>query len=217
MRHRPLIIFDYDGTIVDSLPSIAHATRRTFAAHGLPEPTDRDVRRALFDGRGLEFYLQRLNPALDEAAVEAWIVEWRAVYAAEAHGLTRPFPGAAETLARLQAAGAALAVMSNKSEPALRASLERMGLDGRFEAVVGQMPGRPKKPDPFAFREIIAPALTSIDPSRLLMAGDSEADLLFGRAIGATTCFAAYGYGDPERCAPLADTVIAALDEIALP
>lgn len=208
MRLRPLIILDYDGTIVDSLPSITHATRRTFAAHGLPEPSEEDVRRALYDGRGLEFYLQRLNPALDEAGVDTWIQEWRAIYAAEAHGLTHPFPGAVQTLQRLQSSGATLAVMSNKNEPALRASIERVGLTGLFACIVGQLPDRPKKPDPFSYQKLIAPALPDHDPDSLLMVGDSEADLLFGRAIGARTCFAAYGYGDPKRCAGLADMTI---------
>lgn len=217
MRTRPLIILDYDGTIVDSLPSIAHATRRTFAAHGLPEPGDDEVQRALFDGRGLEFYLTRLNPALDATAIDAWIAQWRTIYAAEAHGLTRPYPGARETLERLRRGGAILAVMSNKNEPALRASLDRLELACYFDVVVGQLPDRPKKPAPHAFHEIIIPAAPDFDPARVLMVGDSEADLLFGRAIRAATCFAAYGYGDPERCPALADVTIARFTDIAAP
>lgn len=208
MRLRPLVILDYDGTIVDSLPSITHATRRTFAAHGLPEPGEEDVRRALHDGRGLEYYLQRLNPVLTASEIATWITDWRAVYAAEAHGLTRPFPGAVEALKRLKSSGAILAVMSNKNEPALRASLDRVGLMDYFSCVVGQLPDRPKKPDPFSYRELISPALPDHDPEGMLMVGDSEADLLFGRAIGARTCFAAYGYGDQKRCAGLADMTI---------
>jgi len=217
MRQRPLVILDYDGTIVDSLPSITHATRRTFAVRGLPEPSEDDVRRALHDGRGLEFYLRRLNPTLTEAETESWITEWRAIYAAEAHGLTSPFPGAVEALQRLREEGMILAVMSNKNEPALRASLERLGLCALFVCIVGQLPGRPKKPDPFAYRELIAPALPDHDPARMLMVGDSEADLLFGRAIGARTCFASYGYGDPAQCKGLADEVIGRLAQITPP
>ena len=80
MRQRPLVILDYDGTIVDSLPSITHATRRTFAVRGLPEPSEDDVRRALYDGRGLEFYLRRLNPALSEAVITSYSIHYTKLY-----------------------------------------------------------------------------------------------------------------------------------------
>ena len=205
----PLILLDFDGTIVDSLPSIVHATQRSFAERGLPVPESETVRLALHDGRGLEFYLSRLVPGLapDGPEMEDFITHWRGIYAREAHGLTRPFPGAREALESLRDKGAVLAVVSNKNEPALIEALARLGLDDLFAAVVGQIPERPKKPDPAPFVRAVAPLVQGFDPGRMLMVGDSEADLLFGRAIGARACFAAYGYGDPKICAALADTV----------
>ncbi|EPR41583.1 phosphoglycolate phosphatase [Desulfovibrio sp. X2] len=217
MKRRPLVMLDFDGTLVDSLPSITHATRRTFALHGLREPTREEVRTALLDGRGLEYYLMRLNPELPAEEVPAWIAEWRAVYAAEAHPLTRLFPGTRAALARLREAGAALVLMSNKGETALKAAVAGLGLADFFALVAGQTPDLPKKPDPTVFHALIAPALPDHDPERMLMAGDSEADLLFGRAVGARCCFAAYGYGDPSVCSPLADTVITDVAELPLP
>lgn len=215
----PLVLFDFDGTIVDSLPSIVHATQRTFAERGLPAPESEAVRLALHDGRGLEFYLSRLAPglALEGPEMRDFITHWRDIYAREAHGLTRPFPGAREALERLRDKGAVLAVVSNKSEPALVEALARMGLGDLFAAVVGQTPGRPKKPDPAPFVRAVAPLVRDFDPGRVLMAGDSEADLLFGRAIGAKVCFAAYGYGDPATCTALADTVAEDIAGIPMP
>lgn len=215
----PLILFDFDGTIVDSLPSIVHATQRTFAERGLPAPESEAVRLALHDGRGLEFYLSRLAPGLapEGPEMDDFITHWRDIYAREAHGLTRPFPGAREALEGFRDKGALLAVVSNKSEPALVEALARMGLDDLFAAVAGQTPGRPKKPDPAPFVQAVAPLVRGFDPGRVLMAGDSEADLLFGRAIGARACFAAYGYGDPAACAALADTVAHDIAAIPVP
>jgi len=215
----PLILLDFDGTIVDSLPSIVHATQRTFVERGLAAPEREDVRLALHDGRGLEFYLSRLAPGLSPEGpeMEDFITHWRDIYAREAHGLTRPFPGAREALESLHARGAILAVVSNKNEPALIEALARMGLNDLFAAVAGQIPDRPKKPDPAPFVRTIAPLVQNFDPGRVLMVGDSEADLLFGRAIGARACFAAYGYGDPKVCAALADTVADDVTGIPMP
>ncbi|MBU1611222.1 MAG: HAD hydrolase-like protein, partial [Proteobacteria bacterium] len=67
-----LVLFDYDGTLVDSFPSILHATRRIFAEAGLAEPDETVARRAIADGRGLEYYLKILHPGLNDQQVDVW-------------------------------------------------------------------------------------------------------------------------------------------------
>ncbi|MBU1610766.1 MAG: HAD family hydrolase, partial [Proteobacteria bacterium] len=189
-----------DGTLVDSFPSILHSTRRIFAEAGLSEPDETEARRAIADGRGLEYYLKILHPGLDDLQVEEWKIRWREIYDAEAHPFTRPYDGALETLGHLMEAGLSCAIISNKGTPALVRSVNEHGFGPLAGLVLGDEPGQPKKPKPEMFTERIAPLYPGLDPMRVLMVGDSESDLRFGRAIGANICFASYGYGQEAAC-----------------
>jgi phosphoglycolate phosphatase len=206
-----LYLFDFDGTLVDSMPSILHASRRTFEEKGLPVPDDGALRAALADGRGVEFFFAILVPGLGLDEAEGWVALWRELYEAESRPYTRPYPGALETLARLREAGAATAVVSNKGEPALRLAMAEYGFEPLMDAAAGDVAGLPKKPFAEMYHQRIAPMLGDApapDTARILMVGDSEADLRFGRAIGARCAFAAYGYGQAEECLALAPELV---------
>ncbi|WP_029893377.1 HAD family hydrolase [Desulfohalovibrio reitneri] len=203
-----ILLFDFDGTLFDTMPSIIHATRETFRRAGLAEPAEAAIRGAIRDGRGLEYYLGRLNPDIAKPDMPDWVLSWRAVYDAEAHALSRPFPGAVEAVARLHGLGAKVAVVSNKGEPALLRSVKEAGFGPFVSAVAGDAPPRPKKPNPQMYRQAILPAFYGEEPGRVVMVGDSAADLEFGRNIDARVVWAAYGYGDPAACLAMNPDVV---------
>lgn len=204
-----LILLDWDGTLVDSLPSIVHTSRKFFAELGHPGLEEREVREAIADGRGLEYFLDILHPDASGADMDEWKMRWREIYDAEAHPLTSPYPGALEAMERLRSLGATLAVVSNKGQRALAHAVAAHGFEPLMDLVVGEGPDRPKKPAAELFTEHIAPHFPGLDPARTLMVGDSESDLRFGKALGGTSCFAAYGYGDRERCLAVGPELVA--------
>lgn len=215
-RAYDLILLDWDGTLVHSMPSIEHTTRRTFEKAYLPVPSDAAMHTAIRDGKGLEFYLKLLHPGFTEAELPAISQAWRDIYDAESHSYTKPFPGAAMAMAVLAEAEIPLALFSNKGEPALHRSAAENGLDGFMQVMIGDLPGLPKKPHAEAFFERVVPHFPRLDPVRVLMVGDAESDLKFGKAFGGKTCFAAYGYGDHKICmAEQPDLIIENMTELA--
>lgn len=210
-----LILFDYDGTLVDSMPSIVHSTRRLFEEKGLADPGEERVRTCIADGKGLEYFFRLLRPELEENKLDQWIAQWRAIYDAEAHPYTTPYPGALDTLDTLSSMGIPCAIVSNKGQIALLRSVQAHGFAPLVQLVVGDDPGQPKKPKPEMYHQRIAPHFPGLDPTRVLMVGDSESDLAFGKAFGGSSCFATYGYGNRDTCLTIgAEMVINNLTEL---
>ena len=195
-----LVLLDFDGTLVDSLPAMVDATARTFLDAGLPEPDPLAVRAAMADGRGLEYALTRLHPTLHPDQVPHWVATWRNTYDNHSVALVKPFDGALGALAAMRRAGARLAVVSNRDEPALRRAAEHMGIAPLVDALVGDVDGQPKKPTLEMFTTRLQPLLPGRNHSSGMVVGDSLADLEFAHVIGFDACWAAYGLGDPEAC-----------------
>lgn len=189
------ILFDFDGTLVDSVQGIFHCMVETLLDLGRPEPAEADVRRVI--GLPLVQCFRLLAPEFSDEEITIARARYRDCYLSRGTRMAAPFPGARETLLRLNEAGARLAVVSNKAQGPLEASLEHMGLSKAVELAVGVLPGRPSKPDPALWDA----ALSALGrPQDALMVGDAEPDLAFAQALGASAAYAAYGYGDPETC-----------------
>lgn len=214
--HQPkVILFDFDGTLFDSWPAIYASMRQTFIDKGLAAPEEAHGKASLADGAKLEVIIRRLHPDLPEAELPAWITHWRTYYRSEAHRLARPFPGMVAVLARLAGAGYRLGVASNKERRALSQALAEYGLAPYVELTGGVTLGGPTKPDVAFFEDNFACLDADCRREELLVVGDSEADAIFARAIGARFCLAAYGYGRAERCREIGvDMRIAALTDL---
>ena len=188
------VIFDLDGTLVDSGPDLTDAMNAVLRGEGLPELPEAEVRHLVGDGarallrRGFEADGQAFpHGAAGDALIERFLAHYR-VHLADR---TRPFPGAEECLARLSGAGAALAVCTNKPHGLAVSVLEALGLASRFEVVLGRDSLDRFKPDP-------APLLAILDRTgrgRGVMVGDTMTDVAAGRAAGMAVFFARYGYG----------------------
>lgn len=198
------ILFDLDGTLVDSVPDLHAALDRLMAAEGLPGFARAEVTAMI--GDGIQALVTRALAARGRAFDPAALAAFAADYGAHAAVATRPFAGIPEVLDGLAAAGHRLAVCTNKPEAPARSLLASLGLLGRFAAVGGGDSFAVRKPDPGHLLATLAAA--GGDPAQAVMIGDHRNDVLAARGAGLPCIFAAWGYGPPEMAedAPAAAT-----------
>jgi phosphoglycolate phosphatase len=201
-----VVVFDYDGTLFDTRSAIAHCIRRAFDERALPIPSRDRVMTIVKTGLPLPETLIALHDVLrgDRGALDALIRTYRRLYLDEGTPLLKPFPGVTDALRQLHAGGAKCLVVSNKGIAAIRRSLDESRLASWVDLVFGDEPGLPKKPDPAILTDHILPRYAQLRRERILIVGDTEIDILFAKSTGAISCWASYGYGEPERCRRLA-------------
>jgi phosphoglycolate phosphatase len=187
-----LIVFDLDGTLVDSLPDLANAANHALKSLGLPvQPLEAHQKMI---GAGEKNYVRRfLGPDhqhLYDQALKLYLEH----YSGHLGEHTRVYPGVKETLARL--APRKMAVLSNKREDLSRQVVEVMGLGNFFLLVRGGDSYGVLKPSPEGLSALIQELGGT--PARTLMVGDKPEDVLTGQGAGARTAALTNGYGDPE-------------------
>jgi phosphoglycolate phosphatase len=200
-RGQPLsaVLFDLDGTLLDTVADIALALNRTMLEYGYNTLAESDVRRMI--GRGSPILIERAAAAqggtMDEAAQAAMLERFFHHYGEleeSNEDRARPYPGAAESLHRLHRAGLRTAVVTNKQHRFADALLRRLDLAGWVDVVVGGDTCVRRKPDPqpllFACESLQVPA------SESLMVGDSVNDVQAARAAGIPVVCVSYGYNE---------------------
>jgi phosphoglycolate phosphatase len=187
-----LLLFDLDGTLVDSLPDIASALNHALGGAGLHEVPLDVVRTLVGEGvlRLVEKALALQQADRDAAALARQVV---AAYSANPCARTRVFPGIEATLQELHGAGVRLAVLTNKVGSVARALLDELHMTG-FDAVVGEGDGYTRKPSPEAALALIGQFGTS--PGRTLMVGDGLPDVAMAHAAGCPVAAVTWGYSD---------------------
>ncbi|HEX7970545.1 MAG TPA: phosphoglycolate phosphatase [Stellaceae bacterium] len=200
------LLFDLDGTLVDSVPDLAAAVNKLLAELGRPALSE--ARIAAMVGDGVAKLVERALAASDAGGVplHAALDRFLALYETDPTRLTRPSPGVTTVLAELGAAGWRLGVCTNKPERATRAVLGGLGLDRFFGVVLGGDSLAARKPDP-------APLLTALErlgsaPADAAMIGDHRNDVMAARAAGMPAIFAHYGYGAATLAGEAPDAVI---------
>jgi phosphoglycolate phosphatase len=192
-----LIVFDLDGTLVDSQHVIVATMQAAFTAHGLAPPPDDAIRRIV--GLPLVEGVARLAPALDPPQHAALAEAYRDGYqpALARIGATDDlFPGVPAMLAALRAAGFLLGIATGKSQRGLRATLERHGLIDLFMTLQsGDVP--PGKPHPAMLLRAIDDAV--VTPAETAMIGDTTFDITMAVAAGALPVGVAWGYHPPQE------------------
>ncbi|APH74761.1 phosphoglycolate phosphatase [Aquibium oceanicum] len=208
------VLFDLDGTLVDSAPDIAAATNELMAQHGLPAHLLADVRAMI--GNGVAKLVERAFAArgrpLEGGALDDAVAEMMPIYGRHLTRLTTVLPGARESLAALSAAGLKLAVVSNKPMPFTRAVVDHYGFSPFLAAVQGAEPGIAKKPAP----DMLFAALARMDVAagQALMVGDSAADARSARAAGIAVALVRGGYTPEAPDALGADHVLVSLQDL---
>jgi phosphoglycolate phosphatase len=200
----PTIVFDLDGTLVDTAPDLIETLNVILAADGLPHVPYDDARRLIGFGarRMIEGGLARAgrNTADVERMYDAFIDH----YSTHVADRSRPFPGVLEALDTLAGRGFTLAVCTNKLEWLSVQLLTALGLAERFAAICGQDTFGVQKPDP----KILLGTLRKAggDRGRAVMVGDSRPDIAVARAAGIPVVAVDFGYAevaidqlDPDR------------------
>ncbi|TWB18455.1 phosphoglycolate phosphatase [Nitrospirillum amazonense] len=187
------VLFDFDGTLIDSAPDILTGINRLLDEENLPNLDLAQVHQ--FIGDGAPMLVTRTFAAvgrpLDPDSVPAMTDRYMAIYEALPADPSCVFPGVAETLATLSA-DIPLALVTNKPERATHAVLEAIGLAPYFKAVVGgdTLPTRKPHPGPL----LHAMAHLAAAPGKTIMVGDGANDVTAGRAAGCQVVCVTYGY-----------------------
>jgi phosphoglycolate phosphatase len=199
-----LLVFDLDGTLVDTSRDLAHAVNFALAQSGrAPLPLAKVMTMV---GDGARTLLTRALEGPTEETLQSALQKFREHYAAHLTDHSRPYPGIAQVLAHFRQKKKA--VLTNKPHEFTTALLERLRLSQAFVAIQGAQSGLPLKPDPMGLQNLLA--RLAIEPARALMIGDGENDVLAGKAAGVRTCAATYGFRPAEKLLALApDFVIA--------
>ncbi|MBQ1396574.1 MAG: HAD-IIIA family hydrolase [Eubacterium sp.] len=187
-----LVIFDMDGTVLDSLTDLAAAMNRALRESGLPERSREDLKNAL--GKGARWFADHAAPE-DAAPQQKEEVYQRFIRFYDGNNAvhTAPYPGIPELLRELRAAGVKTAVVSNKMDPAARALSERH-FGPLMDIAVGERKGVRRKPAPDAVLEVLKELDTA--PERAVYVGDSEVDVETGRNAGMDVISVTWGYRD---------------------
>lgn len=217
----PVAVFDLDGTLADTAPDLVATLNAIMDQEGLPHVRFDDARgmigaggRALIE-RGLEAAGREVTPAHLEALYKAFLVH----YAENICVGTRLFPGVIEALDRLEEAGFALAVCTNKVEAHSVRLLEALGIASRFAAVCGRDTFPAYKPDPRHLTLTIEKV--GGDPRSAVMVGDSRTDIATAKAAGIPVVAVTFGYTDtpvreldPDRIIEHFDDLFEAVREV---
>jgi phosphoglycolate phosphatase len=176
------VIFDLDGTLLDTLADLADSMNRVLARNRLPTHELEAYR--YFVGDGIDILVQRALPfqVASERELERFVREMKSEYAQRWLRTTRPYPGVTEMLAAFAAAGTAMAVLSNKPDDASRAIVQALLPDAGFRMVLGSAPERRRKPDPAVALDIAA--RFGVAPSEMLFVGDTSIDMQTACAAG---------------------------------
>ena len=190
-----LVMFDLDGTLIDSVPDLAEAVDRMLVELGRAPAGVEKVRDWV--GNGARVLVRRaLAGGLDHAAVgeaetEQALARFLDIYA-DCHHLTALYPGVHELLEALSTAAVELAVVTNKPERFVAPLLEQVGLGGYFRWIIGGDTLAQQKPDPAALLQVMR--LAGVEAAQSLFVGDSRNDVLAARAAAVPCVAVSYGY-----------------------
>ncbi len=186
------IIFDLDGTLLDTLADIGDSVNRMLAEYGFPQHTMDDYRR--FIGNGIKMLVTRALPAEGRSGerVEACVRRAREIYWQNWNHKTRPYEGILELLDHLKTMGLPLAVLSNKPHDFTVRYVDAYFDRQAFKVVMGQNDQFPVKPDPASALDIARQI--DLPPSSFLFVGDSAADMKAAAAAGMFPVGVAWGF-----------------------
>jgi len=207
-----LIIFDLDGTLVDSLDDLTDATNAMLRRFGRGELTRPKVR--LLVGQGAKRLVERAMPDALAEEVEEGVQLFLAYNDAHIADKTWLYPGVKETLAILGGQWR-LAVISNKYEAHCRKLLSVLKVADHFEAVLGADSLPFRKPSPEPLLKLMADC--GVSATETVIVGDSSNDMIAGRGAGVVTIGCTYGYGEPDELAGADYRIDRFAELIALP
>jgi len=209
------VVFDLDGTLVDTAPDLIETLNVVFTRDGLP-PLDYAAARDMIGGgarRMIESALKLQGRVLAEGVVDRLFADFVVHYGAHVADRSQPFPGLDAALDRLASRGCQFAVCTNKLESLSRLLLEALGLSRRFAAICGPDTFGMQKPDPEILRRTIRATGGALQ--RAVMVGDSGTDIATARAAGVPVVAVDFGYSETPVRELGPDRVISHFDQLA--
>ncbi len=203
LNHQPIhaVLFDLDGTLLDTANDIALALQRALADRGMPAPSPQQVR--LMIGRGAPLLVERAAKALDlplDVAAKAQVLDGFFHHYGQMQerneSAAQAYDGVLPALQQLHAAGVPLGVVTNKQQVFAQALLKMRGMAAWFQVVVGGDTCERRKPDPQPL-QFAAAQLNSL-PAHTLMVGDSVNDVTAAQAAGMHVACVPYGYNEGQ-------------------
>lgn len=189
-----LVIFDLDGTLVDSKMDLVHSVNAARGLMNLPPISDQVV--ASYVGNGAPVLMRRaLGPEASEADVRRSLEFFLGYYRDHMLDNTRLYPGVQEALDRLLEGGARMAILTNKPVRFSRAIVEGLGLGGHFFQLYGGNSFEQKKPDPIGVETLLKES--GAPREQTIMVGDSGVDVRTARNASVKACGVSYGF-QPE-------------------
>jgi phosphoglycolate phosphatase len=191
LNNPELIIFDLDGTLVDSGKDITKALNYAITPYGFKPLTVEDTIKMV--GEGLTRLIEKIvkdNNTSRDAVFDRFIK----YYSEHLADFTRPYPGVIKTLEML--GRYKKAVISNKRESLSKKLLEQLGLMKFFDVVLGSDSAAEKKPSPAPVKKVLE--ILGIEPERAIIVGDSDFDIQAGKGAGLITVAVTYGFRDRE-------------------
>jgi phosphoglycolate phosphatase len=216
------VIFDLDGTLVETAPDLVDTLNWVFRREGLPELPYAEARNMIGGGarRMIENGLRLEGRAVDDAEMNRMLADFLRYYGEHIADRSLPFPGLDAALDQLAGRGFRFAVCTNKREGLSKLLLEALKMTHRFEAICGPDTFNIYKPDPEILRRTIRAAGGAME--RSIMVGDSDTDIATARAAGIPIVAVDFGYSEipvekltPDRLISHYDQLVPAVLELA--
>lgn len=193
-----IVIFDLDGTLLNTIGDLAASVDYVMRSRNLPEHTDAEYRQMV--GGGIKRLVERALPAelaANESYVEECVAQFRRYYVDNIDRYTVPYEGMCDLLRRLRSEGVKVAVASNKFQHGTDRLVAKFFSDVDFVAVEGNREGAPLKPDPQIVNNILQKA--GVEHSSAVMIGDSGIDIRTAAAAGIDAIGVAWGFRFAEE------------------
>lgn len=209
-----LVIFDLDGTLLNTIGDLAASVDYVMRSRNLPEHSDAEYRNMV--GGGIKRLVERALPthlAEDESYVEECVTQFRRYYVDNIDRHTHPYEGMRELLAELRQRGVAVAVASNKFQHGTERLISKFFGNIEFVAIEGNREGEPLKPDPRIVEKIIG--IAGAKRERTVMVGDSGIDIRTAAAANIASIGVAWGFRYADELYDAgATTVVTKTDEL---
>lgn len=192
-------MFDLDGTLADTLETLAYFTNLVLSEEGLAPIETEAYKKLVGDGlfELMHRALLRSGAEADEERCERLSERFRQLYFADVLNRTRVYSGMPEALSRLKEMGLTLTVLSNKPDPAAQQVVRELFGEGTFALVSGNKAGVPRKPAPDG--ALMQAAALGIAPQEFLYIGDTDTDMQTGNAAGMHTVGVLWGFRDEKE------------------
>ncbi len=209
MQEVELLIFDLDGTLVDTRQDIANSVNHVLSQFGLPPKSMQDVIKNVGDGVHKLLARSLASELMDET--EKAVSLFKAHYGNHLLDFSRCYPGVEEVLSHFE--NKKLAIISNKPEALTLEVAQGLKLASRFSHILGGDSLPTLKPSPEPLNHVML--ATGTAPGKTIMIGDSPSDILAGRKAGTLTCAVTYGFRTNKQLAPTEpDYIISAISEL---